>query len=52
MSNIAHAVQILDETEDPEIVAGMVTVVITISWEEAGETQEVDMRFSISKMGI
>ncbi len=45
-------IQVLDETEDPEIVAGMVTVVITIAWEEAGQTEAVDMRFSISKMGL
>ncbi len=45
-------VEVLDETEDPEIVAGMVTVVITISWMEGGHTETVDMRFSISKMGL
>jgi prepilin-type N-terminal cleavage/methylation domain-containing protein len=45
-------IQVLDETQDPEIVAGMVTVIITITWEEAGRTETVDMRFSISKMGL
>jgi prepilin-type N-terminal cleavage/methylation domain-containing protein len=45
-------IQVLDETQDPEIVAGMVTVVLTISWQEAGKTEAVDMRFSVSKMGL
>ena len=31
---------------------GMVTALITISWMESGVTQEIDMRFSISQMGI
>ena len=45
-------IEVLDETEDAEIFAGMVTVVIAISWVEGGHTESVDMRFSISKMGL
>ena len=45
-------IEVMDETEDPEIVAGMVTVLITVSWVEGGKTDAVDMRFSISKMGL
>ncbi|MCP4246508.1 MAG: prepilin-type N-terminal cleavage/methylation domain-containing protein [bacterium] len=45
-------VQVLDHNQDPEIVDGMVTVVITMSWQETGRTQDAVMRFSVSKMGI
>ena len=45
-------VSILDHTQDADITEGMVTVVITISWEESGETRSIDMRFAVSKVGI
>ncbi|MBD3235707.1 MAG: prepilin-type N-terminal cleavage/methylation domain-containing protein [Candidatus Eisenbacteria bacterium] len=46
------AVQVLDETEDPEITSGMRTVVVVISWDERGETAEVSLRFSVSQVGV
>ena len=45
-------IQVYDETEDAEIVAGMVTVLITIFWTEAAVEKSVDVRFSVSKMGV
>jgi prepilin-type N-terminal cleavage/methylation domain-containing protein len=45
-------VQVMDHNEDPAITEGMVTALITISWLEEGHTQDVVMRFSVSKMGI
>lgn len=45
-------IEVMDFTEDPEIVDGMLTVLITISWLESGRSQSLDMRFSTSKVGI
>jgi hypothetical protein len=45
-------IQVLTPLEDPEIVDGMVTVVIEISWEESGQERSLPVRFSISKMGV
>ncbi|MCK4303238.1 MAG: prepilin-type N-terminal cleavage/methylation domain-containing protein [Candidatus Eisenbacteria sp.] len=45
-------VEVFDDAQDPEISDGMLTILITISWLEDGHTQALEMRFSISKMGI
>jgi prepilin-type N-terminal cleavage/methylation domain-containing protein len=39
-------------TEDPEIVDGMLTVLIDVSWPENGGTKSAAMHFSLSRMGI
>lgn len=45
-------VLVLDHDEDPEIQEGMLTIDITVSWEENGQTRSVDMRFATCKMGV
>jgi len=45
-------IQVYDESEDSEIVEGMRTIHITISWMEGGKDMAAEMRFSVSKMGI
>ncbi len=45
-------VAVRDHTQDAEIVEGMVTVVITMSWVENGQTRSLDMQFAVSRMGI
>jgi prepilin-type N-terminal cleavage/methylation domain-containing protein len=39
-------------TEDPEIVDGMLTVLIDVSWLENGSTKSAAMHFSLSRMGV
>jgi prepilin-type N-terminal cleavage/methylation domain-containing protein len=38
--------------EDPEIVDGMLTVLIDVSWLENGSTKSAAMHFSLSRMGV
>lgn len=45
-------IEIMDHTEDPEIVDDMLTALITISWLESGRSHSLDMRFSTCKVGI
>ena len=45
-------VQVLDYTEDPEITAGMYTIVVVIAWDERGETAQVALRFSVAQVGV
>lgn len=44
-------VEVMDEVEDPEIVAGMVSVLITMYWQEGGNSKSLEVRFAVSKMG-
>ena len=43
-------IQVLDHLADPEIVDGMLTILITITWLEAGALQTLEVRFSIARM--
>lgn len=45
-------ISVLTPAEDYEIVDGMVTVIITITWEEDGHEKTAPMHFSLSRMGI
>jgi len=47
----AGEIDVLEPSEDPEIVAGMLTMVISVSWEQDGSTRTVPLRFSICRMG-
>ena len=44
-------VEVMDENEDPEIVTGMVSVLVTMYWQEGAVTKSLDVRFAVSKMG-
>jgi len=45
-------ITVLDHTEDAEIVDGMVTAMIKVTWQESGKNRELTTRFAISKMGV
>ena len=47
----AGTIQILQPAEDAEIVDGMMTALIQVSWFQDGETRTVPVRFSICRMG-
>jgi prepilin-type N-terminal cleavage/methylation domain-containing protein len=44
--------EVLNPTEDTDIVDGMLTVHIEVSWNEGGQEKAATMRFSLSRMGI
>jgi len=45
-------VQVLEPIEDPEIVDGMLTIVVTVSWQESGQERSLPLRFSVAQMGV
>jgi prepilin-type N-terminal cleavage/methylation domain-containing protein len=45
-------IQVLRPFEDPEIVDGMLTVEIEISWDESGQERTLPLRFSVAQMGV
>ncbi|MFH1145242.1 MAG: prepilin-type N-terminal cleavage/methylation domain-containing protein [Candidatus Eisenbacteria bacterium] len=45
-------ISVLEPGEDADIVAGMVTVLVEVSWDQDGVTKTVPVRFSISRMGL
>ncbi len=45
-------ITVMSHTEDAEIVDGMVTVKITVSWQESGKDRSLTSQFSVSKMGV
>lgn len=44
-------IEVFGPGEDPEITDGMYSVLIEVSWDQAGETKTVDLRFATSRMG-
>lgn len=44
--------QVLEPAEDGEIVAGMLTIVVTVSWQESGQARSLPLRFSVSQIGV
>lgn len=44
--------QVLEPFEDPEIVTGMLTVVVTVSWQESGQARSLPLRFSVAQIGV
>jgi prepilin-type N-terminal cleavage/methylation domain-containing protein len=45
-------VQVLEPFEDPDIVDGMRTVVVEITWLESGQERSLPLRFSVTQMGV
>lgn len=45
-------IQVRGPAEDPEVVAGMWSVVITIYWRERDATSQVTLNFAVSQVGI
>jgi prepilin-type N-terminal cleavage/methylation domain-containing protein len=45
-------IQVLRPFEDPEIVDGMLTVTVEISWDESGQARSLPLRFSVAQMGV
>jgi prepilin-type N-terminal cleavage/methylation domain-containing protein len=45
-------IQVLRPFEDPEIVDGMLTITIEISWDESGQARSLPLRFSVAQMGV
>ena len=44
--------QVMDDGEDADIVDGMVSIVIDVSWQEGNQRPEVVLRFAVSQMGV
>jgi prepilin-type N-terminal cleavage/methylation domain-containing protein len=45
-------VQVLGPSEDAEIVTGMLTIVVTVSWQESGQARSLPLRFSVAQIGV
>jgi len=46
------SIEVLEPAEDPEITTGMITVVVSVSWDQDGMTKSVPLRFSTCRMGL
>jgi len=44
--------QVLQPAEDVEIVDGMLTIVVTVSWQESGQARSLPLRFSVAQIGV
>lgn len=44
--------EVLQPFEDPEIATGMLTIVVTVSWQESGQDRSLPLRFSVAQMGV
>jgi prepilin-type N-terminal cleavage/methylation domain-containing protein len=45
-------VEVLGPAEDVEIVTGMLTIVVTVSWQESGQERSLPLRFSVAQIGV